>query len=159
MHTQSSLRTPHGGKRGMELSLHSFLTSALGGVKWRFQVPAFSPPGMIPQYPPEQRDEFAQSPCIRLERNLLSLMPPPHACFWSGRAVSSPLSSSIYITRSAILSSSLSVFIPFLQTVSTLPDRSLDFCLSHANVWWKLQYFISRYFLFTLWRFFVYFSA
>lgn len=101
--------------------------------------------------PPEQPDEWAQSTCIRLERNLLSLMPPPHACFWSGRAVFSPLSSFIYITRSVILSSSLSVSIPFLQTVSTLPYRSLDFCLSHANIWWKPQYFISHYFLFTLW--------
>jgi len=63
---------------------------------------------------PEQRDEWAQSPCIRLERNLLSLTSPPHACLWSGRAVFSFLSSFIYITRSAILSSSLSVFIRFL---------------------------------------------
>jgi len=71
--------------------------------------------GNDPTAPAEQQDEWAHSPCIRLEKNPLSMMSPPHACLWSGRAVFSPLSSFIYITRSALLSSSLSVFIRFLQ--------------------------------------------
>jgi hypothetical protein len=54
--------------------------SELGGGKWRVSGHGLFAARKDPTVPPEQQGEWAQSACIRLERNLLSLLSAPHVC-------------------------------------------------------------------------------